>query len=68
MGRESDYKITTYFSRLAPDVEKFQIISAGMQYGVYKTRQEAVDIVKKLAKDPWLFDRGYTREDRCNSY
>ena len=65
MSRESDYKIVSYYSSLAPTVEKFQIIYGGKQYSTYKTRQEAVDAVKKLGKDAWFFDRGYTKKDRA---
>lgn len=65
MARESDYKIVSYYSSLAPTVEKFQIVYGGKPYSTYKTREEAVIAVKTLAKDPWFFDRGYTKKDRA---
>ena len=67
MARASDYKIKSYYSSLNPSVEKFQIIHGGKQHSVYKTIAEAENTVSLLVKDPWLFDRGYTRKDRCNS-
>jgi hypothetical protein len=65
LGKASDYKITSYYSTLAPTVEKFQIIYAGKPYGTYKTYDEAASAVKSLVKDAWFFDRGYTRKDRA---
>lgn len=65
MGKASDYKIASYYSTLSPTVEKFQIIHAGVQYGVYKTYDDAASAVKSLVKDAWFFDRGYTKKDRA---
>jgi hypothetical protein len=67
MARASDYKIVSYYHTRAPNVEKFQIIYGGKPYGVYKTIIEAENIVRMLVNDPWFFDRGYTKKDRCNS-
>lgn len=65
MAKASDYKIVSYYSTLAPTVEKFQIIYGGKPYSTYKTYQQAADAIKILAKDPWYFDRGYTKKDRA---
>ena len=67
MARESDYKIVSYYTTLAPNIEKFQIIHGGKPYSTYKTYQEAQVAVQKLCKDSYFFDRGYTKKDRCES-
>jgi len=64
MARASDYKIVSYYTTRAPNVEKFQIIYGGKPYSTYKTYQDAYDDVQKLSKDPYFFDRGYTKKDR----
>jgi hypothetical protein len=65
LPKKSDYKIVSYYNIRNPSVEKFQILYGGNPYSTYSTRLEAENIVKKLMADPWFFDRGYTKKDRC---
>jgi hypothetical protein len=55
----------SYYNIRNPSVEKFQILYAGNPYSTYKTLPEAEAVMAKLMIDPWLFDRGYTKKDRC---
>lgn len=62
-----DYKITSYYRPRQPDIERFRIISGNSVLSTYKTREEAVNDVNELVKDPWYLSRGQTRADRNKS-
>lgn len=63
---KTDYKITSYYSSLQPDIEKFKVSLGGQTVSTFKTYELAARAIVKLTKDPWHYDRGYTRADRSN--
>jgi hypothetical protein len=63
--RKTDYKIVDYRSARHPDIQKFKIILGGDTITIKKTYEEAQEAIRNLDLDPWFYDRGYTRVDRC---
>jgi hypothetical protein len=65
MAKSSDYKIISYYSTREPHLEKFKVIHGGTTQSTYTELAKAEEAVKNLRSDPWFYDRGYTRADRC---
>lgn len=63
---KTDYKIASYRTSREPEIEKFKVSLGGQTISIFKTRELAANAIVKLMKDPWYYDRGYTRADRSN--
>jgi hypothetical protein len=53
----SDYKIEDYYSRYNPQLKQYMVKSGGCNISLFKTYEDAVQLVVNLAKDPWYLDR-----------
>jgi hypothetical protein len=57
-ARKNDWSISSYYTHLEPEIEKFKVTcTGGYNVSVHQTYKEAAFALIQLIKDPWYYDR-----------